>query len=64
MFHLRKEIQDINWNRKSEQTSVGGNLKELEERWVFLVGKNYEIESACMALEQELQAIENSENQP
>lgn len=50
----RKEIQDINWNRKTSQTSAGEQLKQLEASWVGLVSKNYEIEHACARLEQEI----------
>ena len=31
----RKQIQDINWQRKNEQTAAGGKLKQLEERLVL-----------------------------
>jgi len=30
---FRKQIQEINWQRKSEQTAAGGKLKQLEERY-------------------------------
>jgi hypothetical protein len=32
VIHCRKQIQDINWRRKGEQTEAGGKLKQLEER--------------------------------
>ena len=41
---FKKEIQDVNWQRKSKQTKCGENLKALEAKWVMLVCKNYEIE--------------------
>ncbi|KAK3104614.1 hypothetical protein FSP39_006206 [Pinctada imbricata] len=56
---LRKKIQEINWNRKNEQTQAGGKLRDLEERWVGLVSKNYEIERACVELEKEVMTLEN-----
>lgn len=33
---------------------VGEKLKELESKWVSLVGKNYEIEQAIAELEREI----------
>ncbi|KAK2191398.1 hypothetical protein NP493_53g08080 [Ridgeia piscesae] len=55
---LRKQIQEINWQRKNEQTAAGGKLKQLEENWVSLVSKNYEIERACVELENELDEMQ------
>ncbi|CAH1775665.1 unnamed protein product [Owenia fusiformis] len=52
---IRKDIQDVNWQRKNEQTKAGGKLRQLEESWVGLVSKNYEIERACVELEKEIQ---------
>ncbi|CAI9720718.1 pre-mRNA-splicing factor SPF27-like [Octopus vulgaris] len=51
---IKKQIQDINWQRKNEQTEAGGKLKDLESQWVGLVSKNYEIERACAELEKEI----------
>jgi len=33
MCNCRKQIQEINWQRKNEQTDAGANLKQLEERY-------------------------------
>jgi pre-mRNA-splicing factor SPF27 len=49
---LKKEIQDVNWQRKKKQTDGGEKLKGLEEKWVTLVSKNYEIEQACVKMEE------------
>ncbi|CAG2255733.1 BCAS2 [Mytilus edulis] len=54
----KKKIQEINWQRKNEQTQAGGKLKELEESWVGLVSKNYEIERACVEIEREIEEME------
>lgn len=51
---LKKEIQDINWERKDKQLNAGEKLKQLEAQWVHLVSKNYEIEQACAKLEEEI----------
>ncbi|KAK7574448.1 hypothetical protein V9T40_011639 [Parthenolecanium corni] len=52
--NLRKQIQEVNWARKSVQMQVGDKLKELEAKWVALVSKNYEIEQACAQLQQDV----------
>ena len=52
--NLKKEIQEINWQRKSMQTQGGEKLRALEAQWVGLVSKNYEIEQACVHLEEEI----------
>ncbi|CAF1201992.1 unnamed protein product [Adineta steineri] len=54
LLELRKRIQEINSNRKNEQTQAGGQLGALEQTWVGLVGKNYEIECAIVELEKEV----------
>ncbi len=41
---LKKDIQEVNWARKNQQTLVGERLRQLESQWVGLVSKNYEIE--------------------
>lgn len=32
MYNYRKQIQEINWQRKNEQSDAGAKLKQLEER--------------------------------
>lgn len=51
---IKKEIQDVNWQRKSKQTQAGEKLRSLEAQWVMLVSKNYEIEQACAKLEEQI----------
>nr|CAD7261732.1 unnamed protein product [Timema shepardi]CAD7572361.1 unnamed protein product [Timema californicum] len=51
---MRKQIQEINWQRKNMQTQGGDKLRNLESSWVGLVSKNYEIEQACAQLEKEV----------
>lgn len=51
---LRKEIQEVNWQRKSKQMQAGEKLRALEAHWVLLVSKNYEIEQACAKLEEDI----------
>ena len=59
---LKKEIQEVNWARKNQQTLVGEKLKQLETNWVGLVSKNYEIEQALVKLEAEIEKT-NRENE-
>ncbi|KAI3356698.1 hypothetical protein L3Q82_003388 [Scortum barcoo] len=65
---FRKQIQDLNWQRKNDQLAGGAKLRELESNWVSLVSKNYEIERAIIQLENEVaqlrqqQGDENKEN--
>lgn len=56
---LRKQIQDINWKRKQEQTEAGEKLKSLEANWVLLVSKNYQIEQECADLEKQIESLKN-----
>jgi len=51
---VKKEIQEVNWARKNQQSQVGDKLKQLESQWVGLVSKNYEIETALVELENQL----------
>lgn len=52
---LKKEIQDVNWKRKSKQLQTGDKLNSLNQQWVSLVSCNYEIEQAISHLEQQIQ---------
>lgn len=54
---LKKEIQDINWKRKSTQLQTGDKLNQLNQQWVSLVSCNYEIEQAISQLEQQIQHV-------
>lgn len=35
VIFFRKQIQEINWRRKSEQTEAGNKLKDLEDRYMY-----------------------------
>lgn len=54
---IKKEIQEINWQRKVKQTQAGDKLRSLEAQWVMLVSKNYEIEKVCAELEEQIAKI-------
>jgi len=49
--NLKRDIQELNWNRKSGQLKAGEELQRLQNSWVALVSKNYELELACQAKE-------------
>lgn len=36
VIFFRKQIQEINWRRKSEQTEAGNKLKDLEDRYMYM----------------------------
>ncbi|CAH1707936.1 pre-mRNA-splicing factor SPF27 [Aphis gossypii] len=55
---LKKQIQEVNFQRKNVQMQVGEKLRDLEANWVGLVSKNYEIELACAHLEKQIRAYE------
>lgn len=58
----RKEIQELNWSRKSMQTKAGEELRHLESSWVSLVSRNYQIEQACVLLEVEISKQEREKD--
>jgi pre-mRNA-splicing factor SPF27 len=60
---LKKEIQEVNWARKNQQTLVGERLRQLESQWVGLVSKNYEIETVIAKIEVELGRRINPEDE-
>jgi len=51
----KKDVEDVNRARKLEQESAAHTLSSLEVRYEDLVRKNYDIEAACLIIEQELQ---------
>jgi len=54
---LKQQIQEINWERKTKQTKAGVELQRLEESWIGLVSKNYEIERAITETESEVETL-------
>lgn len=58
---LKKHVQELNWQRKSTQTQAGEKLRALEAQWVMLVSKNYEIEQACVKLEEQVAILRNEQ---
>ncbi|XP_056646651.1 pre-mRNA-splicing factor SPF27 [Diorhabda sublineata] len=62
LMELRRQLQQVNWQRKSLQTKGGDQLKALEAKWVALVSHNYEIEQACVMTEEYLAQIKQNPN--
>jgi len=54
---LKRRIQEVNWERKTEQKKAGTELQRLEESWIGFVSKNYEIERACADVEGEVENL-------
>ncbi|KAL9850936.1 pre-mRNA-splicing factor SPF27-like [Geothlypis trichas] len=54
---LRKNIQDLNWQRKNMQLTAGAKLREMESAWVSLVSKNHDLERTIVQLENEISQI-------
>jgi len=59
LSEVKKDIQEVNWTRKNQQSLVGDKLKNLESDWVGLVSKNYEIEQALINMEAEYEILKN-----
>jgi len=53
----KKEIEDTNRQRKIEQEAAGLKIKTLTNKWEELVYKNFEIENACIQLEQDVERL-------
>lgn len=60
MAELRKQLQEVNWQRKQLQTKGGDQLKMLEAKWVALVSHNYEIEQACCMAEEYIAKVKQN----
>ncbi|KAL3318465.1 Pre-mRNA-splicing factor SPF27 [Cichlidogyrus casuarinus] len=61
LIEAKSKIQQLNLQRKREQTAAGQKLKYYEEQWVTLIAKNYEIERAIADLEKELNIAPDQE---
>ena len=55
---IRRKIQEVNWDRKTTQKVAGEELQRLEESWIGLVSKNYEIERAIVETETEIASLQ------
>ncbi|KAK2705038.1 pre-mRNA-splicing factor SPF27-like [Artemia franciscana] len=60
LHDIRKQTQEINWDRKKSQLDAGEKFKQLETSWVGLVSKNYEIELVCNDLRNKIAQAKKS----
>jgi pre-mRNA-splicing factor SPF27 len=58
----KKQISDLNKQRKFEQTEGGTTLRNLESKWSDLISQTLQVEVACAALENELEELKRYEN--
>ncbi|OAF70044.1 hypothetical protein A3Q56_02200 [Intoshia linei] len=58
--NVRKMTQEINWDRKNNQSDIGDRLMALEEKWVSLVTHNYEIERSIVQLQTSVVEVEKT----
>ena len=63
LSNLRREIQETNWQRKSDQMSISVKLQSANDEWNDLVHKNFDIEAACLKLQQEIRVLEDEYSQ-
>jgi pre-mRNA-splicing factor SPF27 len=57
LAEVRRQVNDLNRERKLQQTAAGRELAKLEQEYVALVYKNMHIEGACRQLERETEAM-------
>lgn len=57
---LKKEIEALNKARKADQLAVANQLRLLAAQWDELVGKNMEIQVACVYLEEEIARLRSA----
>ena len=60
LLSVRKLVQEVNWQRKTAQTTAGDQLNGLQETWSSLVHKNYDIECACLMMQSDIDRLEQS----
>jgi len=54
---LKKKADELNWERKKEQTQAGDKLSRLESQYFGLVRKNFEIQATCHRLADEIRFL-------
>lgn len=58
LIDTKRRIQETNYERKTSQEKAGEKLKHLDANWVTLVSRNFEIEQACLKLDNEISMLE------
>ena len=54
---LKRKIEEINRERKTEQLGAGERLHGLDQKWKTLVFGNRQVEAACVALEADIKRL-------
>ncbi|KAI6652713.1 Pre-mRNA-splicing factor SPF27, partial [Oopsacas minuta] len=54
---IKQRIQEVNWERKKQQTEGGEGLSRLSAEWNYLVKENLQIEEVCLPLEREIETL-------
>ncbi|KAL8279278.1 hypothetical protein RQP46_008315 [Phenoliferia psychrophenolica] len=54
---VRKEVEEVNRERKRGQEKGGEVLSRMEKKWTELVSSNLQLEIGCMAMEHEVAAL-------
>ena len=54
---IKQRVQEVNWERKKQQTEGGEGLGKLSSEWSYLVKENLQIEEVCLPLEEEVELL-------
>ena len=54
---IKQKIQEVNWQRKKQQTEAGENMSKLSAEWDYLVKENFQIDEVCAPLEEEVELL-------
>lgn len=58
---VRDQVQEVNWQRKTDHTAAGSDIWNLQTKWGVLVSKNYDIERLNQALVDEITVLQQQE---
>jgi pre-mRNA-splicing factor SPF27 len=54
---VKRQILEVNKERKNDQTEASKRLASLENKWSDLIAQNLQVEIACAALESEIEEL-------
>ena len=57
LIQIKQRVQEVNWERKKQQTEGGEGLSKLSSEWNYLVKENLQLEEVCLPLEQEVEML-------
>jgi cysteinyl-tRNA synthetase len=58
LSHLYRSIDQLNRERKLQQSTAGSELRNLEDQYYSALRKNLEISAACQAVEDDMQILQ------